>query len=155
MVYVFYFYLTACGPKGHGSGLPLPTALSNIPITRPCPIPNHCGLNWGIPVSYIRLHQTKERKSRDKGKVTKEKTARPLTPPEKENIRKKNSLRRARSALRPLRAPGLLLACPRPPLSLAISADALHPTRVLSRNSRTAPVAPSLAPWGVPSGTAS
>ena len=31
-MYVFYFYLAACGPKGHGSGLLLPSRTAEIII---------------------------------------------------------------------------------------------------------------------------
>ena len=80
-----YFYLAACGPKGHRSGLLLPsraTALFEHPITRPCPIPNHFELNWGIPVSYPRVPSIEES---DKGK------SRSLHTIEKEKHRKENT----------------------------------------------------------------
>ena len=73
---------------------------------------------------------------------------------DKENYR----LGQARPALFTLRAPDDLLALSSPTLALAILANALHPTRVASKNSSTASVASSFhssapAPSGAPTGS--
>ena len=75
-MYVLYLYLAACGPKGHGSGKPLPSrtaALFYSPLTRPNPIPNYSELYWGIPVIYTiyppdKRKVVKRTKEKDKGK---------------------------------------------------------------------------------------
>ena len=89
----FICYLAACGLKGHGSGLPLPSRTAELSKHDQIPVPNHSGSNWGNPFPYYPSRQTKERLKDDKGKT-----------------KEKYILGRARLALLALRTPGALLA---------------------------------------------
>ena len=125
-MYVLYLYLAACGPKGHGSGLPLPSrtaALFYSPLTRPNPIPNYSELYWGIPVIYTiyppdKREVVKRTKEKDKGKYI-------LGGPGPS------------SSLSYTSSPSLSS------FTLALPDDTLHPTRVSSRKPTTAPMASS------------
>ena len=141
------------------SRCPRTAALFKHPITRPYPIPDHSELNWGIPISYALVRQTKGEEERQR-KETKEKTVRPLVSPKKGNIRKKlqpkvglarlltpqSSRRPSRLCPRPfLTWPPLLTPCALP----ACSPES--PEQLLWPPPSTATSAP--VPWGAPSGT--
>ena len=147
---VFYFYLAACGPKGQGSGLPLPwraTALFEHPHYKTTSHPNHSGLNRGIPVSHPRIRPTKEKpvpSYRQEGNTQEEKT------------QPKAGLARPPTPLNSMRLPHLY---PRPPLTwpplptpyippVCSPESAEHPPWPPPSKAILAP-----APWGVPSGS--
>ena len=54
-VYSFICYTAICGPKGHGSCLPLPSRTAaefSLPYTRLNPVPTTMGHYWDNPISY-------------------------------------------------------------------------------------------------------